>query len=393
MFDPNINAAIHAQNEILIQQMEYLLQSVSQFTPQVSECYDSGWGTPEDTMEYHMANHDYQQQAFQPYTQTSPQQQGGQSKLEETMNQFIQMSMTNQQQGLSHYNQGYQSGPSQLEETMNQFMQLSLSIQQNQETRDIQLTQFLTEQNVSQIPTFQNPTTCVETCNTTSIRSVKVIGEDVGKKRVEEEVDDKEDVVEKDNIEYVNIKKNIESEYELSIKLPYPRPPKKGDDVFVEGTKKEDIIKEVVNELETSKVETFSKENMVDSELKKSSNAKEHKLSLELLPLQVPNKEGNESHYFRPMEMFSRLQITIPSLEGLKLKPKFVKFIKDGFSPTKKLTDKEVISLEERKKQMKEERLRVEVIRIKDEVTKHANFKYFWGFTLVRKVPRKRDNG
>src|SRR3954468_21852134 len=34
-------------------------------------------------------------QAFQPYTQPSPQQQGGQSKLEETMNQFIQMSMTN----------------------------------------------------------------------------------------------------------------------------------------------------------------------------------------------------------------------------------------------------------------------------------------------------------
>src|SRR3954467_14045920 len=149
----------------------------------------------------------------------------------------------------------------------------------------------------------------------------------------------------------------------------------------------------VVNELETSKVETFSKENMVDLELKKSSNAKEHKLSLELLPLQVPNKEGNESHYFREMEMFSRLQITTPSLEGLKLKPKFVKFIKDRFSLKKKLTDKEVISLEERKKQMNEERSRVEVVRIKDEETKQANMKYFWGFTLVRKVPRKRDNG
>src|SRR3954468_6069992 len=140
MFDPNINAPFHAQNEIIFQQMEYLLQSMSQFTPQVSGFYDSGWGTPEDTMEYHMANHAYQQQAFQPYTQPSPQQQGGQSKLEETMNQFIQMSMTNQQQGLSHYNQGYQSGPSELEETMNQFMQFSLSIQQNRGTQDVQLT-------------------------------------------------------------------------------------------------------------------------------------------------------------------------------------------------------------------------------------------------------------
>src|SRR4051812_15789649 len=348
MFDPNTNDAIHAQNEILFQQMEYLFQSVSQFTPQVSEFHDIGWGIPEDAMEYQMANHEFQQQ------------------------------------GLSHYNQGYQRGPTELEETMNQFTQFSLAIQKNQETQDVQFTKFFTEQNVSQASTFQNPITCVETCNATSIRSVKV---------VDEEIDNKEDVVEKDNIEYLNIKKNIEVEYELSMKLPYPRPPKKVDDMLVEGTKKEDIIKGVVNELETSKVETFSKENMVDLELKKSSNAKEHKLSLELLPLQVPNKEGNESHYFRPMEMFSRLQITIPSLEGLKLKPKFVKFIKDKFSPTKKLTDKEVISLEERKKQMKEERLRVEVIRIKDEVTKHANFKYFWGFTLVRKVPRKRDNG
>src|SRR3954463_6642871 len=127
------------------------------------------------------------------------------------------------------------------------------------------------------------------------------------------------------------------------MKLPYPRPPKKVDDILAEGTKKEDIIKEVVNELETSKVETFSKENMVDLELKKSSNANEHKLSLKLLPPQVPNKEGNENHCFRPMEMFSRLQITIPSLEGLELKPKCVKFIKDRFSQKKKLTDKEVV--------------------------------------------------
>lgn len=352
MFDPNINVAIHAQNEILFQQMEYLLQSESQFTPQVSEFHDIGWGTPEDAMEYQMANHEYQQQ------------------------------------GLSHYNQGYQRGPTELEETMNQFMQFSLAIQQNRETQDVQLTKFFTEQNVSQVPTFQNPMTCVETCNATSIRSEKVIDEEV-----ENNDDDKEDVVEKDNIEHVNIKKNIESEYELSMKLPYPRPPKKIDDVLVEGTKEEDIIKEVVNELETSKVETFSKENMVDLELKKSSNAKKHKLSLELLPLQVPNIEGNESHYFRPMEMFSRLQITIPFLEGLELKPKCVKFIKDRFSQKKKLTDKEVISLEERTKQMKEERSRVEVVRIKDEETKQANIKYFWGFTLVRKVPRKRDNG
>src|SRR3954468_14827799 len=180
MFDPNINDAIHAQNEIRFQQMEYLFQSVSQFTPQVSEFHDIGWGIPEDTMEYQMANHEYQQQ------------------------------------GLSHYNQGYQRGPTGLEETMNQFMQFSLSIQQNRETQDVQFTKFFTEQNVSQASTFQNPMTCVETCNATSIRSVKVI---------DEEVDDKEDVVEKDNIEHINIKKNIESEYEPSMKLPYPRPP------------------------------------------------------------------------------------------------------------------------------------------------------------------------
>src|SRR3954463_7423393 len=362
MFDQNINDAIHAQNEIRFQQMEYLFQSVSQFTLQVSEFHDIGWGIPEDAMEYQMANHEYQQQ------------------------------------GLSHYNQGYQRGSTELEETMNQFMQFSSAIQQNRETQDVQLTKFFTEQNVSQVSTFQHPMTYVETCNATSIKSIKVIDEevenkDVGKKRVEEEVDDKDDVVEKDNIEYVNIKKNIEVEHELSMKLPYPRPPKKVDDVLVEGTKKEDIVKEVMNELETSKAETFSKKNMMDLELKKSGNANEHKLSLELLPPQVPNKEGKESHCFRPMEMFSHLQITIPFLEGLELKPKWVKFIKDRFSQKKKLTDKEVISLEERKNQMKEERSRVEVVGIKDEETKQANMKYFWGFTLVRKVPRIRDNG
>src|SRR3954466_2336921 len=37
-------------------------------------------------------NQGYQQQTFQPYTQPPPQQQqGGQSKLEETMNQFMQL--------------------------------------------------------------------------------------------------------------------------------------------------------------------------------------------------------------------------------------------------------------------------------------------------------------
>ncbi|XP_058741475.1 uncharacterized protein LOC131613854 [Vicia villosa] len=41
-------------------------------------------------------NQGYQQQTFQPYTQPPPQQQGGPSKLEETMTQFMQMSMTNQ---------------------------------------------------------------------------------------------------------------------------------------------------------------------------------------------------------------------------------------------------------------------------------------------------------
>src|SRR3954468_22040227 len=41
-------------------------------------------------------NQGYQQQAFQPYTQPPQQQQGGQSKLEETVNQFIQTSIINQ---------------------------------------------------------------------------------------------------------------------------------------------------------------------------------------------------------------------------------------------------------------------------------------------------------
>src|SRR3954466_1539146 len=41
-------------------------------------------------------NQGYQQQAFQPYTQPPQQQQGGQSKLEETVNQFIQTSVINQ---------------------------------------------------------------------------------------------------------------------------------------------------------------------------------------------------------------------------------------------------------------------------------------------------------
>ncbi|XP_058767585.1 uncharacterized protein LOC131641299 [Vicia villosa] len=41
-------------------------------------------------------NQGYQQQTFQPYTQPPPQQQGGPSKLEETMTHFMQMSMKNQ---------------------------------------------------------------------------------------------------------------------------------------------------------------------------------------------------------------------------------------------------------------------------------------------------------
>src|SRR3954470_21215610 len=208
MFDPNINDAIHAQNEIRFQQMEYLFQSVSQFTPQVSEFHDIGWGIPEDVMEYQMANHEYQQQ------------------------------------GLSHYNQGYQRGPSELEETMNQFMQFSLAIQQNRKMQDVQLTKFFTEQNVRQVSTFQNSATCVETCNATSIKSAKALDEEVENDDVEKEEDNRAAEDEEDEIVVTEMNKEVKKRDQSKKKkacdkmaskvipsqhLPYPHAPSKKD--------------------------------------------------------------------------------------------------------------------------------------------------------------------
>src|SRR4051812_23790936 len=56
--------------------------------------YQQGYPPRNNNQGYQQRPHNqgYQQQAFQTYTQPSPQQQGGQSKLEETMNQFMQTS-------------------------------------------------------------------------------------------------------------------------------------------------------------------------------------------------------------------------------------------------------------------------------------------------------------
>ncbi|XP_058725937.1 uncharacterized protein LOC131597247 [Vicia villosa] len=206
--------------------------------------------------------------------------------------------MTNQQQGLSHYNQGYQSEPSELEETMNQFMQLSLSIQQNRETRDVQLTQFLTEQNVSQIPTFQNPTTCVETCNVTSIKSAKVLDEEVENKDVEKEDDNRGAEDEEDEIVVTEVNKEV---------------------------KKRD-----------------------QSKRKKACD----KMASKVIPSQhlpyphAPSKKDNARQHARFMDIFKQLRINIPFAEALEQMPKYAKFMKKIITKKKKHTDEETVLLD-----------------------------------------------
>ncbi|XP_058776829.1 uncharacterized protein LOC131651181 [Vicia villosa] len=100
MLELNNSDALLAHNKLLTSQRDHNEQQPRTKAESISNhpSYQQGYPPRNNNQGYQQRpnNQGYQQQAFQPYAQPSSQHQGGPSKLEETMTQFMQMSVTNQ---------------------------------------------------------------------------------------------------------------------------------------------------------------------------------------------------------------------------------------------------------------------------------------------------------
>src|SRR3954467_14985216 len=210
-------------------------------------------------------NQGYQQQAFQPYTQPpQQQQQGGQSKLEETVNQFIQTSMTNQK--------NQEAAIKNLETQVGQLAKQIAATQSNA---------------TFSANTQDNPK---EHCNAVVTRTSQKGAE----KEVEINDTEKED----------NNQAAEDEENEIIVST---------------------MSKDVEGEIDETKKERGMTEKRRSSKKKKLDHVIP---SQHLPYPHAPSKKDNARQYTRFMSIFKQLHINIPFAEALEQMPKYTKFMK-----------------------------------------------------------------
>ncbi|XP_058755907.1 uncharacterized protein LOC131629120 [Vicia villosa] len=227
-------------------------------------------------------NQGYQQQTFQPYTQPSPQQQGGPSKLEETMTQFMQMSMTNQK-----------NQDAAIKNLETQVGQLAKQIAANQSNATFSAN------------TQENPK---EHCKAVVTR----IGQKGGEEEIEANGTEKED-------------DDRAAEYE--------------DNEIIVG----EMNKDEERETDETKKGSERMEKRKSAKKKMSDNVIP---SQHLQYPQAPSKKDNARQYARFMSIFKQLHINIPFAEALEQMPKYAKFMKNMLTNKKGYTDEETVLLD-----------------------------------------------
>ncbi|XP_057426208.1 uncharacterized protein LOC130719607 [Lotus japonicus] len=239
-------------------------------------------------------------------------------------------------QNQQHF-QPLQDRTSKLEDTLTQFMQVSMSNQKNTDAsiKNLevqvgqiakQLTQMTTEQKGKfHASTEDNPK---EHCKAIFTRSGKEVGRGVGEKVSEKEDSDEEKEQKHDS-------EDIEREV-LKNKSDSVNRQEKSDK---EKTKEKGKV-QVGESGEESKL--GGKENELKNKEKVTLKPP---LEKRLPYLHAPTKADKERQFTRFMDIFKRLQINIPFAEALEQMPTYAKFMKELLTKKRKFQDEEVVHL------------------------------------------------
>src|SRR4051812_29164474 len=328
------NDAILAQNKLLSQQVEELTKQMARLPQQLKELNDpnknkqvascelcsgdhpTGYCPPVNEVNY-MAN---QNQGGYQQRQAPYQNQGGYQQRPNAPQYGQGWRQDNYQQRQSPYQQQppSQDKPSKLEETLNQFMQASMANQKsneaaikNLETQVGQLAKQLAEKQTGPSFTANTQTNPKEHCKAVVTRSGRVL-----ESEVEKEVEEEEVRIEKE--------KEMESEVE----------PKKNEGVLVENESEE-------------KSEEEEEKNREKKRKIKEGKKKVMSPPVRNLPYpRAPSKKDNEKQYARFLDIFRQLQINIPFGEALEQMPKYAKFMKDILTKKRSYTEPETVVLD-----------------------------------------------
>jgi hypothetical protein len=300
----------------------------------------------ENQRDYHPRQQ--QQQPYQPHPQNQQQHFQGNQGFQPRSNYY--------------HNQGYGGGSSsrqnppqnpyqsqqppvvtsKLEETLTQFMQMSMANQKsndaaikNLETQVGQLAKQLAEQQTGPSFSANTQTNPKEHYKAITTRSGKELMSE-NNKRVESEQREKK----KENEEEI-VEENIDGEVgEWSEEEEVEKNEKNGE---VEKKKSVEIEK---NKSDEVMVEEVKKKRA------RSSRVAKGKEVVSATPIQnlpyphAPSKRENERHYARFMDIFKQLQINIPFAEALEQMPKYAKFMKDILTKKRRYTEPETIVLD-----------------------------------------------
>ncbi|XP_019462960.1 PREDICTED: uncharacterized protein LOC109361886 [Lupinus angustifolius] len=249
------------------------------------------------------------------------------------------------------YQSSYQQGQhpplherqTKLEETLEKFMQVSISNQKNTdasirnlETQVGQLAKQMANQNADRQKFSANTqTNPKEHCKSITTRSGKVIGKSIGENlAVEQEVLRGNEVGTSEKVNR-DIHKGKEVEHEEVVEQEVLR----GNEVGTSKKVNRDIHKgkEVEHE-EGDTTNTVTREN---------DDAKKTELpQLKDLPYpKRPSKKDKERQYARFLDLFKNLQINIPFMEAMEQRPVYDKFMKDLLTKKRKMSE-ETVTLE-----------------------------------------------
>ena len=243
----------------------------------------------------------------------------------------------------SHYQQGQSSTDqrlNKLEDTLEKFMQASLTNQKNTEasmrsleTQVGQLAKEFAEQRNDQFSANTQPNP-KEHCKSITTRSGKVIGRDIGSHlEVEKEVVEKK----KRNEKRVRFEEKIESEKE-EMSEGRDESEKEGEENKSEDVNREKIVRE--------KIERKS-ESAKEEKLRRKSGDNDIPQLKDLPYPKTPSKKDQERQYARFLDIFKRLQINIPFMEAMEQMPTYARFMKELLTRKRKVPE-ETVRLEEK---------------------------------------------
>ncbi|XP_057441326.1 uncharacterized protein LOC130733222 [Lotus japonicus] len=339
--------AILAQNKQLQQQLDEVKKTLSDLPKQLREMQDSSSRKQVNRCDVCTKDHptEYcQLQEEEVHYLGNQQRQGYQNNYPRGGNQQYNQPWR-QDAGPStsrapppYQNQSYQQPPQSknptLEDTMNQFMQMTMTNQKNTEASiknlEIQMGQLAKQVAESHKGAFTantepNPN---QKCNAIFTRSGKAVGRDI-----DEVVSEKNDRGE----EKEKMSDNEEIEREVL--------KNKSDSVNKQEKSDEEKTKEKCEE----KVGDSGEKRKVGG---KENAFKDKEKVIQKPPLEkrlpyphAPTKADKERQFTRFMDIFKRLQINIPFAEALEQMPTYAKFMKELLTKKRKFQDEEVVHL------------------------------------------------